>query len=179
MSKFRADCSRCCGLCCVVPCHLAVQGFGADKPVDTPCAYLNEEHRCAIYEKRTDCGYPACAGFDCFGAGQWVSEHLFGNADWRRSPELATKMFAAYRLWLPRFRAAALIEAALPYVRSDARASLIARMTELVSGDSANDPVELDEQRLHAETLITIRKVLRRAGSGIRSAKARTRSRPE
>jgi len=37
MSTFRADCSRCCGLCCVVPGQMAVQGFRVDKPAETPC----------------------------------------------------------------------------------------------------------------------------------------------
>jgi hypothetical protein len=31
MPDFRADCSRCWGLCCVVPDQVAMQGFGADE----------------------------------------------------------------------------------------------------------------------------------------------------
>ena len=164
MSKFRADCSKCCGLCCVVPDQMAVQGFAVDKPADTPCVHLDEQHRCVIYGHRKRHGYPACATFDCLGVGQWVSEHLFGGADWRTSPELAREMFAAYRFWLPRFRAAALIEVSLPHVCSDAHPSLVARMTELVAEDTMNDPVEIGEQSLYAETLIMIRKALKAIG---------------
>lgn len=162
MSKLRADCSRCCGLCCVVPDQLSVQGFGVDKPAETPCAHLNDRHRCAIYAQRRALRYPACEAFDCFGAGQWVTQHVFGGASWDDSPELATRMFAAYRRWLPRFQAAALIEAALPHVRDDARSRLVARMAELTSRDSANDFTKTDEQRLRAETLALIRGALRK-----------------
>jgi hypothetical protein len=162
MSKLRADCSSCCGLCCVVPGQLSVQGFGADKPAETPCPHLNDDHRCAIYAKRRTLGYAACEAFDCFGAGQWVTQHLFGGAKWNDAPELASRMFAAYRRWLPRFRAAALIEAALPHVRDDARSSLFARIAELTSGDTGKDLAELDELRLRAETLALIQEALRR-----------------
>jgi hypothetical protein len=164
MSNLRADCSRCCGLCCVVPQQLAIQGFGADKPAETACVHLNEVHRCTIYAKRRTLGYPACEGFDCFGAGQWVTQHLFGGADWKDSPALASRMFAAYRHWVSRFQAAAMIEAAMPHVRDDARGPLAARMTELTSSESADDLNKAAKHRLRAETLMLIREALRRDG---------------
>ncbi|MGD8323382.1 MAG: hypothetical protein PVF50_03370 [Gammaproteobacteria bacterium] len=165
MSKFRADCSKCCGLCCVVPDQLAVQGFGADKPAETPCRHLTERNDCTIHAKRQSLGYPACEAFDCFGAGQWVTQNVFGGADWKDSPELPNQMFAAYRHWLPRFRAAALIEAALPHVRDDARNALVARMTELTSNNPAKDLAMIDERRLRGEILKAIRAALRPAAA--------------
>ena len=159
MSKFRADCSRCCGLCCVVPDQLAVQGFRVDKPADTPCVHLNDRHRCAIHATRQLQGYPACRGFDCFGAGQWITQHLFGGYHWTHSPHLARQMFFAYRYWAPRFEAAALVEAALPHVRDDARASLVVRMTELTTGERSGYPA--DPARLRRDTLVLIRAALK------------------
>ena len=45
---------------------------------------------------------PACATFDCYGAGrQWVTQHLFGGLSWQSSPEVASRMFMLY----PRYRA--------------------------------------------------------------------------
>src|SRR5690242_16657290 len=116
MSLFRADCSHCCGLCCVVPDLLAIQGFGVDKPAETPCIHLDGLHRCSIHATREAHGYAACKGFDCFGVGQWITQGLFGGARWSDSPDLAHRMFAAYRHWGPRFEAAALLEAALPHI---------------------------------------------------------------
>lgn len=160
MSTFRADCNRCCGLCCVVPDQLAVQGFRIDKPAETPCAHLDEQHRCSIHALRREHGFPACEGFDCHGAGQWITQSLFGGARWTDSPELAARMFTAYRYWVPRFEIAALIETALPHVRDDARHLLIAKIKQLTATDASactDDPA-----RLHREALASIRSALRR-----------------
>jgi hypothetical protein len=138
MSHFRADCSRCCGLCCVVPDQLAAQGFPIDKPAEMPCAHLDDLQCCSIYAARRSCGFSACAAFDCFGAGQWITQRLFRGARWTDSPETADQMFEAYRCWAPRFEAAALIEAALPYVRDDARCSLEALMGRLTSAETTS-----------------------------------------
>jgi hypothetical protein len=160
MSNFRADCSNCCGLCCVVPDLLAVQGFGVDKPAHTPCVHLNGVQRCSIHAARKTNGYPACEGFDCYGAGQWITQRLFGGAKWTDSSDLAEQMFAAYRHWAPRFAAAALIEAALPHVRDGARSSLAALMSQLTSDETA-DRLTPDTSRLHRETLAAIRSALK------------------
>ena len=167
MSKFRADCSKCCGLCCVVPGQLAMQGFGSDKSAETPCVHLSQECRCAIYQRRDNYGYSACATFDCFGAGQFVTEHLFAGADWQDSAALAQAMFAAYRRWLPRFHAAALIAAALPYVRGDTRNRLTDRMVELTTNNLVNRIKEADDRKLHRETLAMIREALAAEASNV------------
>jgi hypothetical protein len=165
MPIFRADCSNCCGLCCVVPDLLAVQGFAVDKPAETPCVHLNGRGRCSIHAEREFHGYAACAGFDCSGAGQWITQNLFGGAKWSDSPDLASKMFAAYRHWVPRFAAAALLEAALPYVREDARRLLARMMAELTSGETAAHHSLSDAARLRRETLALIRASLKSAAA--------------
>ena len=160
MSSFRADCSRCCGLCCVAPNLLAAQGFPIDKPAEKPCVYLNDAHRCSIYATRQLHGYAACEAFDCFGAGQWITQNLFGGAVWTDSPDLAHRMSAAYFHWAPRFEAAALLEAALPHVRDDARHGLTARMLALTTVETAGPTGPTDRGRLHRETLALIRSAL-------------------
>ena len=161
MFNFRADCSKCCGLCCVVPGFLAVQGFRVDKPADTPCPHLNGLHHCAIHATRRVHGYTACEGFDCFGTGQWITQTLFEGATWRDSPEIAREMFAAYRHYAPRFEAAALLEAALPHVRHDARSSIVMRIKKLTVADTTDDLRPTDGSRLRRETLAAIRTALR------------------
>lgn len=44
-----ADCTKCCGLCCVSPAFDAEQGFGYSKPAHTPCVNLRRDDRCAIH----------------------------------------------------------------------------------------------------------------------------------
>lgn len=91
----RADCAKCCALCCVAPAFDADQGFGFDKPAGTPCKNLERNSRCAIHDELRAHGFPGCASFDCLGAGQRVTR-LFGGRSWRTSPELARRMFDAY-----------------------------------------------------------------------------------
>lgn len=165
MPHFRADCSRCCGLCCVVPHQLAVQGFPIDKPAETRCAHLDDLQRCSIHASRQSCGYSACVAFDCFGAGQWITQRLFRGARWTDSPEIADQMFEAYRHWISRFEAAALIEAALPHVRDDARCSLEALMARLTSAETTSalpfsSSASRDSRRLRREVLALIRSAL-------------------
>jgi hypothetical protein len=168
MSLFRADCSRCCGLCCVVPTHFAFQGFGVDKPADRACVHLKSGHHCSIHERREELGYEACRGFDCFGAGQWVTQQLFGGANWTLTDQPSERMFAAYRHWAPRFAAAALIEAALAHVREDARAPLIAKMTELTTSGTSDEALFTDPVSLRRNTLALIRSMLKAVGDTVR-----------
>ena len=160
MFNLRADCKRCCGLCCVVPEHLALQGFRSDKPAEKPCAQLDGRHRCRIHAARHAHGYMACAGFDCFGAGQWITNTLFEGAHWTDSADCAQRMFAAYRHWLPRFEAAALLEAAIPYVREDSRSLLAALMAAMLNQTNGAHSGASDAMRLRREALSVIRAAL-------------------
>jgi hypothetical protein len=99
--RLQMDCARCCGLCCVVPPFDAHQGFGFDKPAHTACQHLGGNFRCSIHQQLEIRGFAACASFDCYGAGPWITQSLFGGASWRSSPQIAQRMFALY----PRYRA--------------------------------------------------------------------------
>jgi len=95
-ASLRADCARCFGLCCVVPAFAASADFAIDKPAGRPCPNLRPDFRCAIHDRLRERGFPGCAGYDCFGAGQQVSQVTFGGQDWRRAPGLARQMFAVF-----------------------------------------------------------------------------------
>ncbi|HLT10710.1 MAG TPA: pentapeptide repeat-containing protein, partial [Micromonosporaceae bacterium] len=68
----RADCSRCAGLCCVVPGFSASSEFAIDKPAGSPCPNLGPDFRCRIHDMLRARGFAGCATYDCFGAGQRV-----------------------------------------------------------------------------------------------------------
>jgi hypothetical protein len=104
-AHLKADCSACVALCCVIPPFDAAQGFGFDKPAETPCQHLCADHRCGIHDGLIDRGFSGCVAFDCLGAGQRLTALAvarFGSADWRARPEVARWLFAAY----PRMRQA-------------------------------------------------------------------------
>ncbi|MPZ25242.1 MAG: pentapeptide repeat-containing protein [Micromonosporaceae bacterium] len=94
-TELRADCSRCFGLCCVAPGFSASADFAIDKPAGQPCPHLRTDFRCAIHDRLRPRSFPGCAAYDCFGAGQQVSQVTFGGRDWRSSPALAGRMFRA------------------------------------------------------------------------------------
>ncbi|MCZ2805328.1 pentapeptide repeat-containing protein [Modestobacter sp. VKM Ac-2983] len=91
-----ADCSRCSGLCCVVPAFAASADFAIDKPAGTPCPNLQPDARCGVHDRLRDRGFPGCVVFDCFGAGQRVTEDTFPGRDWRTDAATAAAVFAVF-----------------------------------------------------------------------------------
>ncbi len=95
--RFVADCSRCAALCCVAFAFDRSEEFGHDKPADTACIHLERDHRCRIHADLAARGYGGCVRFDCLGAGQRVTQDVFGGGDWQARPELLAPMSAAFR----------------------------------------------------------------------------------
>lgn len=93
----RADCASCFGLCCVALPFSASADFAIDKEAGRPCPHLGADSRCGIHHDLRERGFPGCAAYDCFGAGQRVSQVTFGGQDWRRgAPEDARRMFEVF-----------------------------------------------------------------------------------
>ncbi len=92
----RADCGRCFGLCCVAPAFSASADFAIDKPAGRPCPHLQPDFRCGIHTDLRGQGFRGCAVYDCFGAGQQVSQVTFGGRDWRRDPRAASQMYEVF-----------------------------------------------------------------------------------
>jgi uncharacterized protein YjbI with pentapeptide repeats len=90
----RANCANCAALCCVAPAFAASADFAIDKPAGRACPNLQDDFRCGIHDRLRDRGFPGCTVFDCFGAGQQVTQQTFGGRSWREFPELAGPMFA-------------------------------------------------------------------------------------
>jgi hypothetical protein len=92
-THLRADCANCAALCCVGPAFAASADFAIDKPAGLPCPNLRADDLCGIHDRLRDRGFPGCQTFDCFGAGQHVTQGTFAGRSWRQSPELAAAMF--------------------------------------------------------------------------------------
>ncbi|WP_438445986.1 pentapeptide repeat-containing protein [Gorillibacterium sp. sgz5001074] len=90
------DCTRCFGLCCVALPFAASSDFAKDKRGGDPCHNLQPDFRCGVHTKLRDIGFRGCTVYDCFGAGQRVSQLTFGGRDWRQAPETAKKMFEVF-----------------------------------------------------------------------------------
>ncbi|MFF4504294.1 pentapeptide repeat-containing protein [Streptomyces sp. NPDC001401] len=96
-ADLRGDCERCFGLCCVALPFTASADFAIDKQAGTPCPNLREDHRCGIHARLRQKGFTGCTVYDCFGAGQKVSQVTFGGQDWRTgSREQTRRMFDVF-----------------------------------------------------------------------------------
>jgi uncharacterized protein YjbI with pentapeptide repeats len=96
MTSLQADCANCFGLCCVALPFTASADFAVNKDAGTPCANLRADFGCGIHSRLRASGFQGCTVYDCFGAGQQVSQVTFGGTDWRRAPETAQQMFRVF-----------------------------------------------------------------------------------
>ena len=95
-SLLRGDCANCFGLCCVALPFAASADFAVDKAAGRPCLNLLAGDRCGIHSHLRESGFAGCTVYDCFGAGQKVSQHTFGGRSWRDSPAVAARMFEVF-----------------------------------------------------------------------------------
>jgi hypothetical protein len=169
-AHLRADCANCAGLCCVAPAFAASADFAIDKPAGRPCPNLGDDDLCGIHDRLRDRGFPGCAVFECFGAGQHVTQETFGGRSWRESPELAGAMFAVLpvmrqlheMLW--HLAEAAALSAGSPLLEevADARA----RVEGLAAG-SAGELTDLDVGGVRAGVGALLERVSELVRSGV------------
>lgn len=94
--ELRADCARCFALCCVAPTFAVSVDFAINKKAGKPCPNLQADFRCGIHTQLRQKGFRGCTVYDCFGAGQKVSQLTFGGQDWRKAPQSAEQMFRVF-----------------------------------------------------------------------------------
>lgn len=95
-TDLRSDCSRCFALCCVLLPYSADAGFGADKAGGTPCSNLAADDQCRIHTDLRETGWRGCTIFECFGAGQQVSQVTYEGRSWRDPSVNLGEMAAAF-----------------------------------------------------------------------------------
>lgn len=91
-----ADCENCFGLCCVALPYAKSADFAFTKSSGTPCQNLQADFKCGIHNKLRKEGFRGCSTYECFGAGQKVSQNIYAGKDWRNHPELANEMFSVF-----------------------------------------------------------------------------------
>lgn len=93
---YAADCERCFGLCCVALPYARSADFAQDKDGGVPCRNLDENYRCGIHPRLRSSGFKGCTVYDCFGAGQRVSQRTYRGVSWRDEPAIAKEMFDVF-----------------------------------------------------------------------------------
>ncbi|KQM16457.1 hypothetical protein ASF83_11595 [Plantibacter sp. Leaf171] len=95
-SALRANCADCFALCCTAFGFQRSADFPIDKPAGTPCQNLADDFSCTIHESLRPRGFRGCTVFDCFGAGQLVSQELYNGTSWRERPDTSAEMFRTF-----------------------------------------------------------------------------------
>jgi len=90
----QADCTNCFGLCCIALAFEKSADFAIDKDAGEPCENLHDDFSCGIHSRLRESGFKGCTVYECFGAGQKISQVSFGGRSWRQKPETRDVMFA-------------------------------------------------------------------------------------
>jgi uncharacterized protein YjbI with pentapeptide repeats len=164
-----ADCESCFGLCCVALPFAASADFAMDKDAGRPCHNLDDDFRCGIHTQLRQRGFPGCTVFDCFGAGQKVSQVTFEGRDWRRASGTSKQMFAVFPvmrqlhelLW---YLAEALTLEAAGQIHAELRAAL--EETERLTRERPGvlEKLDVGAHRAEVNTLLLRTSELVRAG---------------
>lgn len=96
LAKLTIDCEKCSGLCCVALHCAKTEGFPADKIAGKPCQNLMPDFRCAIHSKLVQSKMKGCLAYDCFGAGQKVTQDCYPSINWQTKSEQANQIFAVF-----------------------------------------------------------------------------------
>jgi hypothetical protein len=129
-----ADCTRCAAVCCVATAYQASEDFAADKQAGERCVHLAQDDRCGIYAQRVERGFSGCLQFDCYGAGQRVTQ-AFGAARGRERDEAFVRLRAVHELLFQ-------LSEALPLCPPDERA-LRDELAALIEVLDAIDPLRM------------------------------------
>lgn len=171
--ELRADCERCAGLCCVAPAFTKSSDFAITKPAGQACPNLADDFRCGIHAQLGRRGFHGCEVFDCFGAGQRLTQVTFAGRDWRSGPAVAGPMFAALPimrqlhelLWY--VTEALKLPAASP-VHADLREALAETIALAESAPEELSRIDLTAHRQRVNPLLQRASELARSGPGKR-----------
>lgn len=170
----RADCAHCFALCCVVPAFAVSADFALNKKAEQACPHLQADFRCDIHASLRQQGFRGCTVYDCFGAGQKVSQLTFGGRDWRQNPRIAKQMFGIFPimrdlhelLW---YLTEALTLQAVRPLYAELRSVLT--KTECFTHDSPESLLELDMEAYRQEINVLLLRASELARTGAQHKK--------
>jgi hypothetical protein len=96
VNELEPDCARCVGLCCVALPFRVSHGFAFDKAAGEPCRHLDGAYRCSIHARLREQGMGGCTAYECFGAGQHVTQVVYAGASWRTQSDGGAEMFEVF-----------------------------------------------------------------------------------
>ncbi|WP_246213135.1 pentapeptide repeat-containing protein [Aminipila butyrica] len=77
---------------------MKTDGFPANKEAGIPCQYLRPDFRCDIHTTLKSKNLRGCLAYDCFGAGQKVTQNCFPIVDWKSNSNHGSKIFQVFQI---------------------------------------------------------------------------------
>ncbi|WP_392486043.1 pentapeptide repeat-containing protein [Haloimpatiens sp. FM7315] len=96
LNQLKSDCSKCSGLCCVALFFSTIDGFPENKNAGNPCSKLQNNYRCKIHDELEKRNMKGCIGYDCFGAGQHVTQCIYKKETWQTLKEQSKEIFDVF-----------------------------------------------------------------------------------
>jgi uncharacterized protein YjbI with pentapeptide repeats len=159
------DCARCVGLCCVALPFRESHGFAFAKDAGEPCRHLDGSYGCSIHARLRESGMSGCTSYECFGAGQHVTQVLYSGASWRGSADGGAEMFAVFAVVQRLHEMLVLLDqAAALDPGTDA-----SRLRERVAGHTVGRPEELLDVELDRLSAL-VGELLREVSRSVRGA---------
>ena len=149
VTALEPDCARCVGLCCVALPFRESHGFAFAKDAGDPCRHLDGSYRCSIHASLRSAGMAGCTSYECFGAGQHVTQVVYAGASWRGQPDGGAEMFEVFAVVQRLHEMLVLLDQAQALATSAAVGRLRARVSGLTSLGPA-DILGTDLDRLSA-----------------------------
>lgn len=96
LEQLKVDCSKCSGLCCTALFFSKTEGFPENKKAGIPCTKLQNNYHCKIHHELEERNMKGCIGYDCFGAGQHVTQKIYIGETWKTSKERSKEIFDVF-----------------------------------------------------------------------------------
>lgn len=96
LAKLTIDCDKCSGLCCVALYCAKTEGFPEDKIAGKPCQNLMPDFSCSIHSKLVESKMKGCLAYDCFGAGQKITQDCYPTINWQSESEKSNQIFNVF-----------------------------------------------------------------------------------
>lgn len=148
LPELTEDCSRCAALCCVAYSFAEHEDFAILKSADTPCPNLGEDFRCSIHAELKPQGFGGCVAYSCAGAGQRVTQELFGGETWRDDPDLLPHMTRALRVLRPIHEALLILQEAAALPLPNYLSRKCAELTDALCPEAASSVWDFTEEHV-------------------------------
>lgn len=166
--KYSADCVNCFGLCCVALPYAKSADFAKDKASGSPCENLQEDYRCKIHKNLRNTGYRGCTVYECFGAGQKVSQITYKGKDWREHPAIAKEMYDVFPIIQQLHEMLCYLTEALQRAEAKPIYKDLRDMLEKTEALTAQNPKSILELNLHVHR-VGVSELLQKVSELVRS----------